>query len=174
MGRAISMRPITRVMRLAACLGGMLGIVSMYSGCGHSEDRYLQRRVTSEELIGLWRMSSRSPEDLRDVGYKETIDPHEHRITLRSDGTCHFQTILVSREFEKLDGSCRWRLSGGIGDRQTLDLEIGMDRSPSARTFYYFDEENQDGRLVLWRHITDPDMWRYVEYTKVLDPQREG
>jgi hypothetical protein len=143
----------------------MIGLFAM-PGCQRSEGRYLEREVTAAEVVGTWQMNPASVQDLRDVGYTGAIDPARERIVLHADGTCVFDTRPPSvvgggRVVPKEAVACRWKLD--TPPRQMLILAIAGNR---ASTVHYLFDESQDGRLIVWQYIDDPDAWRYVEYLK--------
>jgi len=122
--------------------------------------------VTADEIVGVWQMTSETVKDLRDSGYTAPIDPAQHQIVLRLDGTCDFRTLPrvlteTGTPAPPVDAPCRWRL-GKVG-HQALMIEI--ESNPPERTYYYFSE-GADARLEVWQHAGDPDAWRYVEYVK--------
>jgi hypothetical protein len=134
------------------------------SACQRSESRYLEREVAATEVIGTWQMNPASVKDLRNAGYTAAIDPSRERIVINADGTCVFDTlpphiVRLRRAVPKTAVECRWRLDKP--PRQKLMIELVGNASPD----YFFDETNE-GHLVLWQYVTDPDAWRYVEYTK--------
>lgn len=146
----------------------ILGLIAagIMAGCQHSEDRYLKRAVTADEIVGVWQMTSGTVKDLRDSGYRAPIDPAQHEIVLRHDGTCDFRTLPrvlteAGTPAAPVDAPCRWKL-GNVGHQALI---IDIERNPPDRTYYYFSE-GADARLEAWQHAGDPDAWRYVEYVK--------
>ena len=136
------------------------------TGCAFSENRYLARAVTSEELVGSWRATEFAIRSLRDAGVRDHLAVQAHTLVLRADGSCSLQTImnipiLEAAEYRTYDIGCRWRL-GDIG-HQALQFELTP--GPAVGTpYYYFAEE--DSRLLLWQYATDPDARRYMEFEK--------
>ena len=134
--------------------------------CQHAEDRYLERAVSVAEITGTWQMTPQTAKDIRDIGYAARIDPSQQEIVVLPDGTCHFNTVPVvlnerGQSTAPMNAECRWRL-GKVG-HQALQLELAT--KPPLHVYYYFGE-TPAGRLALWQHAGDPDMWRYVEYVK--------
>ena len=152
------MRAVTALLAAAAlCLA---------AACQHSEERYLKRDVAAPELIGTWQMTDGTVQDLRDAGYTAPVDPKQHTIDLRADGTCRFRTLLEvpsspSAADPLRDAACHWHL-GKVG-HQALQLELDP---PAAGSPYYYFGTGAGGTLVLWQYAGDPDAWRYVEYSK--------
>lgn len=134
--------------------------------CQHAENRYLERVVSVADVTGTWQMTPQTAKDVRDVGYTAPIDPSQHQIIVLPGGTCRFNTLPVvlnerGESTTPLNAECRWRL-GNVG-HQALQIELATQ--PPLHVYYYFGKTS-DGRLALWQHAGDPDMWRYVEYVK--------
>lgn len=140
--------------------------VVLSTGCQHAEDRYLERAVAANEVVGTWQMTPGTVKDLQDTGYTASIDPMQHQIVLRSDGTCDFRTLArvldeAGKPAPRLESECGWKL-GNVGHQA---VQIDTHTEPPQHPYYYFSE-GPGGRLELWQHAGDPDAWRYVEYTK--------
>jgi hypothetical protein len=144
-------------------IAASIAMTLLVASCQRTEDRHLDRQVRPAELVGTWTMTQGS---VRDIGVSSPIDPLQHTITIRADDTCHFHTFpsaltSVGSLNPVLDGECRWRLRNVTG-RQTLLLDIVAEPPLSVRYNFFA----QNGTLVLWQHVGDPDAWRYVEYVK--------
>lgn len=154
-------------------LGSALVAVTLFllatAGCQWSEDRFLDREVAPEELIGSWVLRPESVQDLDSIGVQIGDDRSLHRLELESDGGCELQTFLPADV--ELTGPppavtssrCRWELTQG-GAHQQLSIEL-LD-APDKHIHYNFTEAS-GGELVIWQYIGDPDAWRYLEYSKV-------
>jgi hypothetical protein len=143
----------------------LVAVLTLHA-CQRSEDRYLKRPVASSELIGLWTMESRSVADLRHVGYTAAIDPLQHTILLRADGTCHFHTFTDALEADgrassPVDAECTWSVDSN-NRRQKVTIALGGDKPYIA--MYGIAEEND--QFLLWQHADDPDAWRYVDFSR--------
>jgi hypothetical protein len=138
------------------------------AGCQLSEDRFLEREVASEELVGTWVLRPESVQDLDSIGVQIGDDRSSHWLELASDGGCELRTFLPADV--ELTGAppavtssrCRWELTQG-GAHQQLSIEL-LD-APGKTIRYSFTETN-GGELVIWQYIGDPDAWRYLEYSK--------
>ena len=102
-------------------------LVMILAACQFSENRYLARAVTSDELVGSWRATDFAIRSLRDVGVRDHLTVQAHTLVLRADGSCSLQTImnmpvLEAAEYRTYDTGCRWRL-GEIG-HQALQFEL--------------------------------------------------
>jgi hypothetical protein len=146
----------------------VLVIAVLPAGCQFSENRYLARTVTSEELVGTWQATEFAVKSLRDIGVREHLTVQEHALVLRVDGSCSVRTIMnlpvmppEAADYRTYESGCRWRL-GDVG-HQALQLEL-TPKPPLGPPHFYFDEEK--GHLLLWQYATDPDAWRYMEFEK--------
>jgi hypothetical protein len=117
------------------------------------------------DIVGSWHMNPESVKDLRDAGYAPALDPRQHTILLRPDGTCHFATLLEvigpdGHPGLSLKSEGRWRI-GNVG-HQALLIDLGTG---NPKCYYYFGTTD-DGKMMLWQYASDPDAWRYIEYVK--------
>lgn len=155
-------------LRLRITLVAVAISVVSASGCQWSEDRYLKREVTQEEVVGTWVLRPESVQDLDSIGIQIGDDRSSHRLELDADGGCELRTFLP--EDVELTGSapavtsstCRWDLVQG-GSHQQLSIEL-LDAP--GKTIRYSFTEAKGGELVIWQYIGDPDAWRYLEYSK--------
>jgi hypothetical protein len=60
-----------------------------------------------------------------------------------------------------VDTTCRWHLSSTNG--QQVQLELPRTRETFSPWFFVGEEE---GHLVLWNYIDDPDQWKYVQFER--------
>lgn len=72
----------------AALIAATLLVVA---GCQRSEDRFLEREVASEELVGTWVLRLESVQDLESIGIQIGDGRASHRLELP-------QTVGVSFE----------------------------------------------------------------------------
>ena len=147
------------------------GLIVLAGGCQRAENRHLSRAVTRQELVGDWAATELGADSLKNAGYKTHLDPNEHRLTVRADGTCEAETVLDPAS-PGPDGTgfwvskylpCAWDL-GKDGDHQTLELWVQMVPGKPDLMRFYFDEE--EGHLVLWQYAGDPDASKYMEFRK--------
>jgi hypothetical protein len=129
-----------------------LVVLSLLSACQFAENRYIKRRVSESEVVGVWRGTETYMQWLRESGAGVHPTPEDHIIELHPDHKCSMKT-----QSNLVD--CRWSLATD-GRHQTLNLE-----SLRGTTRFYFDEER--GKLLLWDYATDPDAWRYIEFERV-------
>jgi hypothetical protein len=59
---------------------------------------------------------------------------------------------------------CRWTLTSD-GTHQQIIAMLGTGADEVALPLYLAEE---DGWLVLWQHVGDPDSWKYLEFKKRL------
>lgn len=159
-------------MRAVASLVLLAATTFATATCQHSEGRYLERKVTAAEVTGSWVMTASAAADLQSdvVRYPGPIDPAQHRIELRADGSCTFATLSPTvfsrgKATTKTDVPCRWKLGGSEHQALQIDLTPAAGATPAAGVEYHFDEDPQ-GRLLLWQYVADPDQWKYVEYAR--------
>jgi len=138
------------------------------ANCQWSEDRFLERRVTSEELVGTWVLRPESVRDLDSVGVELGQDRSSYRIEIDCDGRCDLRTILPG-DIEPAEPPpavastrCRWKLTQGGSHQQ---ISINLLDTPESTIRLSFTEAD-GGELVIWQYIGDPDAWRYLEYSK--------
>ncbi len=140
-------------------------------GCRFSEDRYLKRTVRPDDLTGVYLGTPFSVESLKWAGLRDHLDAREHHLELLRDGTCRVQTFLNpidvatsgTADWITGDAPCRWRL-GTDGRHQKLMVLVRATSGIENRMEFYFDEE--DGHLILWQYVGDPDSWKYLELRK--------
>jgi hypothetical protein len=139
--------------------------VLAFAACQHSEDRYLKREVSPSELIGNWVATPLAIQSLREVGARDHLAIEDHKMVLRPDGTCSLRSTLglsgVALSYRTYDQGCTWKL-GRIGE-QSLNFTL-VPEPDTGNPYFYFGEDG--GKLVIWRHIDDPDAWRYLEFEK--------
>jgi hypothetical protein len=144
----------------------LVSALPLIAFCERWENRYLKRSVTETEVVGQWRMTTASVDDLRRVGHADTIEPALQTITLRPGGTCHFSTFPTALTSQgqpnvRVDCECKWSLR----NRGRQALLIDLATSPETHTHFYFGLGGSS-QLVLWRNATDPDHELYVEYER--------
>jgi hypothetical protein len=126
--------------------------------------------VAAEEVVGRWQATPFAMESLRYAGHREHLDPTDHQIEIRADGTCTFQSVLQitldgsnsDPRYTQETESCRWRL---LDFTKHPEIWIGLDTTDERQTYYYFAEET--GRLVMWCYAGDPDAWKYMEFSRI-------
>lgn len=69
----------------------VVSLLAITAACQFSEDRYLRRTVSAEELVGNWRATEFAIKSLRDVGVRDHLTVGEHTLVLRADGSCEIQ-----------------------------------------------------------------------------------
>ena len=144
---------------------GLFVFLPIAVACQCSENRYLARTLTPEELVGSWRATEFAIKSLRDVGVRRQLAVDDHTLVLRADGSCSIRTIMdipvpEAADYRTYDTGCRWRL----GDMGHQALKFDLTPVPPRSPYYFFDEEG--GRLLLRQYATDPDAWLYMEFEK--------
>jgi len=133
-------------------------------------DRHLHQLPDASELVGIWKVDSNTLQRLRDSyeGLSKTkID--DHALVLRKDGTCSFKT------YWDFDSDQNYAISEGTWKLAMLETVAGKGQRGAAvvvnfkaagagevETKFWIAREN--GILVLWKYIGDPDYTRYADF----------
>lgn len=144
-------------------------IATVSAGCQHSENRYLDRQVSRQEVIGEWVATPETTHLLRDEwGLQTRTDAASNKLLLRADGTCSMQAYYGNQppEYFNLRDGCRWELV--TRDHQQIQL-----RAPDEALHFYFGTSIRD-ELALWQYADDPDQWRYIEFVRAPPATRQG
>jgi len=143
---------------------------ALLGACQYSEDRHIVRAVDSSEIVGRWEATRFAMESLQSIGFNSHLNPSEHFIVVSENGSCQLETFANLSDFPSIDYtwvsaeySCSWSL-GGDGKHQSIKFEVGLPDGGRVDQYYYFDEESEG--LVLWQYVTDPDSWKYMEFSK--------
>jgi len=146
-------------------------------------DRHVKRDVKAREIVGMWRGTEESCNNLRNEGYHLHVKQSDHEIRFGDDGTCQVKTYAVfdprpSRQEETrayiMDQTGTWRLTDqitpvGHSSRSVrvvqIDLKHEIGECVATRRITLFLAE-EGGKLVLWTYIGDPDYVVYQDYVK--------
>jgi hypothetical protein len=151
------------------------GIMSLIFGL---PERYIERDVQTDEMIGNWSVTEESKTILNgwikqnpDWG----INVPWNTFTLNNDGSCEielqtgwlskFDSDLATKEMK----ACSWslakekNLSGKLSPVLLFDLEY-PDNYDEKFSLYIFE---QDGNLIVWDFIGDPDDFVPQDFVKV-------
>lgn len=134
-------------------------------GCGFGmPDRNVSRTIEPSELIGKWKLTGESLAHLIADGY--TDEGLECTIVFRADSTAKFFSIndLLSPPLHQ-DKSGFWEIGPGAVNGETRVTISDRRRSEFGFVSFGFTEDR--GKLRLWNFRGDPDMWEFIEYTKV-------
>jgi hypothetical protein len=173
------MRFLAAVATLSLVLG--CGIMSVIFGL---PDRYVHREVQAGEMVGTWQITAKSEDDVNQF-VKEFPDWHIMvpltALTLNADGNCSMNLEPGWSGGGNSDPattstlSCAWQLAkeNVLSDTDTDDKTTTVLRLGSIDTqngYYpeyslYIYEEN--GRLILWNFIGDPDDFVPQDFAKV-------
>ncbi len=132
--------------------------------CQRSEDRELDRKVGSTDLIGRWVLTPEGIEGLRFAGHRKHLLVSDHQIELRPGGRCRYLsfrdvTLLSGDDEGYVVSDCGWDLRDQ--ERQTVQLRLDVDKSTVV-----FRIAEERGQLLLWQHAGDPDAWKYFEFAR--------
>lgn len=129
----------------------------------------LRRYVTQDELVGVW-IHTASTERLIARDKPSGTRPLKCQLTLRSDGTCDFDSVYglyYSLAYRKSTGS--WKLEhdtdGNSNRRRKNAIAFDME-SPEFAGNMYLNLKEKNGKLILWEWHGDPDSWEFIEYVK--------
>ena len=142
-------------------------------------ERYIERDVKAEEMIGTWNITPDSEVDVNNFIKKfpdwSGFAPWK-TFTLNSDGSCgvELDTAWLGDSYSKdvavvKTTSCNWNLAEkeNLSNKISPILELGFDYldSNGLMTSLYIYEENS--KLILWGFIGDPDDFRPQDFVKV-------
>lgn len=141
-------------------------LLALITGCRFPPpDISLKRRVDEKEVIGTWKLTEATMTLAKRYGYVPAAD-FPHTIELRTDHTVKFAAITVSPPHKvtptKADGT--WRLE--FRDENQLSFNLNGYGMNFAFT------ETDNGRLILWQFLGDPDDWELIQYEKTVHELR--
>ena len=133
-------------------------------------DRYIDTPPDESELAGAWRPDESSLGRLAEVGYEHT-QVGDHLIELNPDHTCAFRSYphyrLGGAPFIT-DHACTWRLSTATAyvhhkrhDAPVAEIRLRRGSAIAVTSFYITRE---DGKIILWQFIGDPDYSVYMDF----------
>jgi hypothetical protein len=142
-------------------------VIVLLRACQRSESRYLNRSVKPTEVVGMWMMTPTGIEGLQFAGYRNHLTASDHRLLIRSDGSCSYQSFVSGWEKSHRDegfitSDCAWHL-GEVGHQALMIRFRNQSDDPPSHNFH-FDETK--GNLLLWQYAGHPDAWKYVEFAK--------
>jgi hypothetical protein len=161
-----------------------VALLSIFFGCGilnvifGMPKRYIKRDVTPEEMVGIWTITSDSEADVKEFinRFPDWVAYTPWKtITLNDDGTCKVESDLnwmgedhVSDTSVDKIISCSWELGKeeNLNGKQSPVLEWNLEYSSnhgSMRSLYIYEE---NGELILWNFIGDPDDFRVQDFVK--------
>lgn len=170
------MKFISPIASLYIVLG--CGILSAIFGL---PERYIERDVKPEEMVGTWSITSDSETDVNDF-VREFPDwgasaPWK-TFTLNSDGSCklEFEDDWLGKSYSNdvisnSITSCSWNLAmeENLSGKTSpvLKLEIEYPNNHYMMYSLYIFEENSE--LTLWDFIGDPDDFYPQDFVKVKE-----
>jgi len=160
--------------RTPGCLFLLLGICGLI-GCG----RFIPfpdgpgTRITEvppqSELIGTWRLTTNSINQLKRLGFKGDLSNHTHTVRLSAEGKCEvnaYGSYSVGFEPSYISGPGTWRTATETnGWSHYVAVHVRLpDQNPSRSLSFCLARD--EGKLVLWWFMTDPDDRIYYEFAK--------
>lgn len=128
-------------------------------------NRHVAREIAPDEVVGRWVMADESVALFRKYGFEREGD-EPSTITFNDDGTLRFDSVWEGVfEIQRIEGPGKWT-PGYADGRNTLDIEVTAE---DARYGFYLNFAEEDGQLILWQYLGDPDLWKFVEYARVDD-----
>lgn len=155
----------------------MLTLVAAFAvaGCNQAlglSDRHVKEAPQASELIGAWHPSQASLAHLREQGLANSSPP-DHKITLGQGGGCRFRShpdYSPSGNALKEPESCTWSIARARAyirhvehDLPVVELRLQTGTHTTISRYYMTREE---GALVLWQYIGDPDYERYIDFSR--------
>jgi hypothetical protein len=167
-----------------------IGSVFIFLGCGIMTvifglpERYIERDVQLQELVGKWQITPDSEKDLIEFQEKfpdlNDLAVPWKTIQLNEDGTCQLtlenkwtskpsnSSSGTSQDIPDKDIACSWKTAkvSAITNENVPGIEISTD--PSGRyghPLYIYEDE--DKTLILWNFIGDPDDFTPQDFIKV-------
>ena len=174
-------------------------ILFLLLGCGILEmlfpiewqQRYIDRKVESSELLGTWVLTSDS--ETRIKAYLEQndfswgyIDAPWKTITLRRDSSCQVELELswdpensVLTESDALP-TCTWKVDNILGhdtdgsfkDVQGLFVRFEHYEQQTDSYLVYYSESyivEENNELILWNFIGDPTYFDYQDFKRISE-----
>lgn len=146
-------------------------------------DRHVYEEIETAQIIGTWNITEASCKNLRAKGYHRYVEPDDHKLVFRKNGTCcvkAYMTLLwrPSKEEEKrsyvIDQEGTWELVKtlaivGHRRRSVRAVKIVIEkrsRFSSHKLTRHLYVAKEGGKFILWRYLGDPDYVTYVDYNK--------
>jgi hypothetical protein len=164
--------------------------LSIFVGCRRIiglPNRHTNRYVKPSDLYGNWRVKKDSMDNLIQDGYKKYITEEDHQIRLFEDSSCQIctyfytfsnPTIEQQEQYYLHKTKGTWKISKkGTYIRHHLvqvpvvEIKVSQSRnSPEGgvahtKTLDFFIAE-ENGNLVLWKYIGDPDYRKYMDFVR--------
>ena len=153
-----------------------IGALTVLSGCNRIfgvPDRYLKDLPQRDELSGRWTIDEASIARMKSEQRfypMSKLSPQDHSIVLRDDGSCSFMTyspFQFDRNYIVSDG--KWELvmeqaDGSEGKRAAVKMTLTP--SPNNYVVAPFWIARENGELVIWQYIGDPDRVKYADFHK--------
>ena len=141
-------------------------------------ERYIERDVKTEEMVGTWNVTSESEADVNKFlrtspGW--SISAPWKTFTLNSDGSCSveikndwlgdFYSDLATKSMK----SCSWNLAReeNLSHKISPVLDLDFEYSDAYSTSFSLYIVEEDGKLILWNFIGDPDDFLPQDFVKM-------
>jgi hypothetical protein len=151
------MRPVAAAVATATCAA------CLWNSPPHKS---LARALESSEIVGTWSITQDSLGDYKAEGLSKYATQEAHRLEFREDGTCSVDTLLggtMLGQPAQASMPCRWRV---VPQRDGPSVSLTIEVRPGTLVGEGYSVGEEEGRLILWNYITDPDSRRYAEFRK--------
>jgi hypothetical protein len=118
------------------------------------------------DLAGTWRATAASLSDYAAVGLPRYATADAHSIELRADGTCFAHTLFgATSDRQPVEPSmrCDWRVID-LPHLPLVELTVTTGAGQVYQQNYMIGDD--DGALVLYDHLAQPDAERYAELSR--------
>ena len=155
----------------------MLALLFSTSGCQRLfglPDRHLKVLPSPEEMVGRWTIDAASIERMKSEQRfypMSKLNPEDHLIVLREGGTCSFKSyspFQFDRNYVVSEGPWKLVLEGPDVEYEgkRASLEITLTPTANAYVVARFSIVRENGNLILWQYIGDPDRVKYADFYK--------
>ena len=156
----------------------MFALVFSALGCQRlfgTPDRHLKVLPNREEMVGRWTIDAASIERTKSEQRfypMSKLNPEDHLIVLRQDGTCSFKsysTFQFDRDYVVSEGQWKLVLEGPDVGSEGKQASLEITLTPTANDYVVarFNIVRENGKLILWQYIGDPDRAKYADFHKV-------
>lgn len=159
-------------------------------GCGDPawlSGPHIGRSVSQSELVGQWTATAGSMERLKGAGYRDHLVEVDHRLDLGAEGACSFRSFshyggpqeavkVLGRipvpSYVSVGEGCSWRMVsekvyvlGRPRSVPVVELEMHPRKAPVRMVARFYVGE-EDGRLLLWDYVGEPDQERHMRFVR--------
>lgn len=160
--------------KAAMILGCSLLILSCHQLRGQP-DRHMTTIPDPKEIAGRWIIDPASLERMRTLETQynlSKLNPGDHVMIFRSDGTCSFKSYSAFQSdahYLSSEGVWKLKMEDTVGGSGILRAAVVVELRPQNSTYIFtqFWIVREKNELILWNYIGDPDYQRYADFRKV-------